>query len=181
MSAPSWYRVRSRVVHGLILAVFWCGLWGTLDARTFVAGFVVGTLLVIGLPLDSVDQRRDHKFSVVGILRLVAWFVPSLAAASGSVMVAIFDRNRQAPGCVRCQTGPHSSLTMTTIANILSLTPGTLATQIIPEDNGWDLIVHALDATQYGHVVDSIAQIERRVIAAWGTVDERNWLAMRVV
>jgi multicomponent Na+:H+ antiporter subunit E len=124
------------------LAVAWAAVTGTISAAVLGVGFVLGYLVIVlarpalGPSAYYAGLWRALAFGVVYLWELVA----------SSVRVAIDvlkPRLDVRPGVVRFPLRVDSDVEVTLLANLISLTPGTLSMDVAPD--GRTLFVHAMD------------------------------------
>lgn len=159
MRAPTTNRVTGAVaVVGL-----WLLLMGAVTFGNVVAGVVVA---VFALALFPHPTRTRHRLSAWGILRLLADLAVQLVFSSVRVALAVI-----APTPARIQTAvvsvplhTDSELVATVVADLVTLTPGTLTLDVLQGPPR--LLVHALGVSDPRSVVDSVGQLERRVLRA---------------
>ena len=127
----------------LLLAGGWCALFGTFDPGTFVRGFL---LAFAALCLSSPMYGQTAYFrSVLLTARLGAYFLYELTVSS--VQVAwdvITPAHRSRPAIVAVPLDIEEPLQITVLANLISLTPGSLSLDVSPD--GKTLYVHEMFA-----------------------------------
>ena len=123
----------------LLLAGGWCALVGTFDPGTFVQGFL---LAFAALCLSSPMLGRTAYFRrVLLAARLGAYFLYELAVSSLQVAwEVITPGQRSRPAIVAVPLDIEDPLQITVLANLISLTPGTLSLDVSPD--GKTLYVH---------------------------------------
>ena len=135
-----------------VLMIYWVVLTGTLELSTLATG----TILCIFLSLFTYDlftkdiKRRENFFS--RFLMFVFVYIPELAfiflfrVVEANVNVARhvikMDIN---PGIVKIHTNLRSHTAVTALANIITLTPGTLTLDVKETLEGNTLYVHWID------------------------------------
>ena len=160
---------------GLIcwLTAVWVLLWGTLSAANVLAGFVVALLITVLLPLPVVPvQGRVHPLS---LLRLQGRVVVDLAKASLQIAwLTVRPGPPPQSAIVRAPLSVKSDLTLSLIASILTLIPGTMVIDI--DQARRILYVHVLDVRPEAAIEDFFAQLahlEKLAIAAFER--EHEW------
>lgn len=144
-----WQKI---LVTLFVLMIYWVVLTGTLELSTLATG----TILCIFLSLFTYDlftkdiKRRENFFS--RFLMFVFVYVPELAfiflfrVVEANVNVARhvikMDIN---PGIVKIHTNLRSHTAVTALANIITLTPGTLTLDVKETLEGNTLYVHWID------------------------------------
>jgi multicomponent Na+:H+ antiporter subunit E len=147
---------------GVFLAVLWLFVRGVDPAVDAVAGqFLLG--LAVGVPVAYVFRRLfDDPVDVVGGLRVVPPAVRYVVVFAWEVGVANVDVAYRvlAPGehlepeVILVPLRVETALAITTIANSITITPGTLTLDYEAEANA--LYVHVIDA---GDIADVVATI----------------------
>lgn len=164
MKAPTTNRITGAVaVLGL-----WLLLMGAVTVGNVVAGVVVA---VFALTLFPHPTRTRHRISVLGILRLLVNLAVQLVISSARVALAVI-----APTPARLQTAvvsvdlhTDSELVATVVADLITLTPGTLTLDVLQGPPR--LLVHVLGVSDPRSVVESVGQLERRVLCALRSED----------
>ncbi len=147
---------------GVALAVLWLFVRGVeLGVESVVGEFIIG--LGVGLPLAFVFRRfylprvdpgarvRGLPFAVV----YLAAFLWELLTANLDMAYRVLAPSMPiSPGVIEIPLRVESDLAITTIANSISLTPGTLTMDYDEERNS--LYVHAIDGRDPEGVVDPI-------------------------
>jgi multicomponent Na+:H+ antiporter subunit E len=152
------------ISRSLLLALAWCALSGELTAAAALEGLVLGWLALRlarvrpSVPLGTALARLPAA------LRLLAFFLWELLVANVSVALAVlFPARRVHPAIVAVPLDVRSDAGITLLANLVTLTPGTLALDV-SADRG-TLYVHALSAPDPAALVREIKTgFERRVL-----------------
>lgn len=151
-------------ITGVVAVVgLWLLLMGEVSVANVAAGLVVGAFVLVLFPHPT---RTHHRLSVWGILRLLADLAVQLVISSTRVALAVI-----APTPARVQTAvvsvplhTDSELVATVVADLITLTPGTLTLDVLQDPPR--LLVHVLGASDPASVVASVGQLERRVLSA---------------
>lgn len=152
-------RVRKWPVAGVLLAVLWLFVRGV-DPGAVVGEFLVG--LLVGLPVAFVLRRFfTPTVDVGGSLRAAPWVLRYLLVFLWELLTANVDvayrvlhpRMPIDPDVIAVPLRVESDAAVTTIANSITLTPGTLTMDHDSETN--TLYVHAL-VGDVDRVVDPI-------------------------
>jgi len=167
---PAWL---GRVLLVAWLVVIWLALWGSVTFPNVVTGILCGTALVLVFP--PAPQRED-PFSVHPwpALSFVVWFAWALIVSNVSVareVVVPPSRSRIRTAVVVVPLRTRSGRLATIIANAITLTPGTLT--IDARGRPTVLFVHVLAFDSVDATRDEVADLERRVVDAFGTAEER--------
>jgi multicomponent Na+:H+ antiporter subunit E len=128
-------------VANLLLAVAWAALMGTITVENLAFGFVLGYLLLAisqrALGPTSYFQRLPRLISFV-IFYLREMTVANLKVAAEVVTPQTLSK----PAILAVPLDARTDLEITLFANLLALTPGTLAIDLSPDRQ--TLYVHAL-------------------------------------
>ena len=123
----------------LLLAGGWCALFGTFDLGTFLGGFL---LAFAALSLSSPCTARP--LLQTGRCWRPAWgayFLYELTVSSFEVAwEVITPTHRSRPAIVAVPLDIEEPIQITVLANLISLTPGTLSLDVSPD--GKTLYVH---------------------------------------
>jgi multicomponent Na+:H+ antiporter subunit E len=151
----------------LFLALVWGALQGRFSPLAFVQGFVIGYLLlwVARRALDSGNYFR----SIGRVLSLLVFFSRELLVANIQLAWEVITPGLASirPGFVAIPLDIKDPSAITLLANMISLTPGTLAVDVASDRS--TLYVHALDARDGERLVRQIKDgFERRVREVMG-------------
>ncbi len=151
-------------VINLALAVGWAALFSTFTLPSIATGFAVGyAILWVLSPLFG-DSRYCRK--LFDLIRLSAYFIWELLVSSLQVAWDVLTpMHRSRPGIVAVPIEAKTDLEITTLANLVSLTPGTLSLDISSDRK--TLYVHAMFVDDPESIRRDIKNgMERRVLEA---------------
>lgn len=146
------------------LALVWMALWESADLGTALAGVAVGLVAVRLVP-----PRRSEALAhlrPVPAIRLLGFFLRKLVQAT--MLVAwevITPRTRTNQGIVAVPMHGASDGIITLVANIISLTPGTLTLEVRRDPA--TLYVHVLHLRSVEEVRLEARRFEEMAIAAF--------------
>jgi multicomponent Na+:H+ antiporter subunit E len=147
------------------LTVVWIALWGDVSIANAVGGLATAVVLVTIFP-----PERPMRFVArpVAVVRFFVVFTWRLVEASAVVAwEVVTPRNRINEGIVEVPARGTSDLVLTVLANVISLTPGTLTIEL--DRNRRVLFVHVLHLHDVNEVRRSIRELESLVIRAFGS------------
>jgi multicomponent Na+:H+ antiporter subunit E len=125
----------------LLLALLWAAVVGSVDPAHLLAGFLVG-YLVLWIAVPVLGPTR-YFGKLVASLRFVAFFVYELVLANFRVAWDVLTpRVYRRPGVVAVPLEARSDLEITLLANLVTLTPGSLSLDVSPDRKV--LFVHAM-------------------------------------
>lgn len=160
MSARSFGRLGT----ALTLAALWILLQGQLSAaNAFAAALVVGAVMA----LVPAPGGADHTPRPLGIVRFVTTVLWSLVRSSLTVMVATLlpTPERTRGSLVRVTLTEATPLSLTLVANAISVTPGTITLDSTLADDGTArLDVHvfgAVDEVDFQADCDELHRLAR--------------------
>jgi multicomponent Na+:H+ antiporter subunit E len=156
------------------LALVWVTLWGEVSAGNVLGGLAAGLVTTWLLPLPVLDQ--GIRIRPVALAVLLLWFGADMVLSTARVVAGVLR-----PGCpptqfvtVRLRTTSEPMTMMIMVA--LSSMPGSLVVHV--REEGGELVLHVLgrpgDVT--GTVREEVAKLEARVVAAFGTGNDREEL-----
>ncbi len=151
-----------------VLAAVWVTLWESVSWANVIGGCAVAILVVLAIP-----RRRPAEIGAIRLLaasRLAGYFLWQLVKASLIVaweIVTPGDRTR--PGVVSVRLATRSPVIATVVANMVSLTPGTLSLEL--DTPTMTLYIHVLHLTSADHTRDEIGHLEALVAAALPTLE----------
>lgn len=148
----------------ILLAIAWSALWGSFSPIDLLGGFAFG---FVGLwsARRLVGSEGDTRYfrALPQAVVLAVYFIKELIKSC--LMVArdcISRRPRLHPAIVRMPIGPKSDLEIFILANLITLTPGTL-TLDVAEDKSV-LVIHSIYAEDpEALVADLKSGMEHRV------------------
>lgn len=158
-------KVRRWLVAAVFFAVLWLFVGGaSLTPRSLLANFIVG--LAVGVPIAFVFRRLYGDYiDIAELLRGIPYFFLYVGVFSKELLVANLDVTYRvlAPGPLKPQVilvplRVETDLGVTTIANSISLTPGTVTLDYNPEEHA--LYVHGIDGRHPEAMAEPIREWE---------------------
>jgi multicomponent Na+:H+ antiporter subunit E len=137
----------------LLLALLWAAVVGSVDPAHLLTGFVVG-YGVLWLARPVLGPTR-YFGKLIEALRFVTFFVYELVLSNLRVAWDVLTpKAYRRPGVVAVPLDAESDVEITLLANLVTLTPGSLSLDIAPDRSC--LYVHAM-------FVDDVEQLRRDV------------------
>lgn len=135
------------------LAVVWAALQGRIDLTNLMVGFAVGyVVLWLGRPVLA---EGDYFRKLPSILGFVLYFTKEMVVSSLRVAWdVVTPRDRSRPGVVAVPLDLEHDTAITLLANVVTLTPGTLSLDV--SEDRRTLFVH-------GMFVDDPEQFRREI------------------
>jgi multicomponent Na+:H+ antiporter subunit E len=155
----------------VLYAVIWAAFYGSFTVSVLVTGFMAG-FLVLCLPLGIKGQKR-YRDAIFQPVAFVAIYLVELVASSIRVARDVIRPDfRMQSAVVGVPLSAKSNLEITMLANLVSLTPGTLTVDL-SEDRS-TLYVHVMDmedgdANAFRRKLKGT--LEQRVLRLIGTAD----------
>jgi multicomponent Na+:H+ antiporter subunit E len=139
-------------VWNIALAVVWMALWG-FSPMNFGLGFFLGYLLM------SITRRIFPPTSYFGKVRqiavFIAFFLQELITANIQIArMVLAIRPALHPSIVAIPLDAESDVEITLIANLISLTPGTLSLELSPDRRL--LYVHGMDVRDSQEFIEKV-------------------------
>ena len=155
------------------LTAMWMMLWGSFSIPNLVVGVGIASVLVLVSPPAPVrnDPFYVHPLPAVSF---IAWYAWALVVSNVSVareVLAPKARSGIRPAIVAVQLRTRSGRLATIIANAITLTPGTMT--IDARGRPAVLFVHVMSFEDAAATREEMADLERRVVDAFGTPEER--------
>lgn len=148
------------VLFNLFLALVWCLLTGSASPWNFVAGLVVGSLVVSAF--TAITGRPNYVARMLRLARFGVYFVGVLVRANVQIAKeAMSPVRHQQPRILRYPVGDLSLSKTTILANAITLTPGTLVVDVSP-DGAW-LYIHCMFAEDSADALRSIDELADRM------------------
>jgi multicomponent Na+:H+ antiporter subunit E len=148
----------------LILAFAWAALNGSITITSLLVGFVIGYVVLLVLEPLFAHSRYCRKL-YDGIM-LIGFFLYELVISSFKVAWDVLTPlQKSKPAVVAVPLDTCSDAELTVLANLVSLTPGSLSLDI--SDDHSHLLVHAMFVDDPAAFKQEIKQgMERRVLEA---------------
>ncbi|MGN7479169.1 Na+/H+ antiporter subunit E [Solibacillus silvestris] len=151
-----------------IINLFIAALWFLLkddpnaDFTTFMSGFLVGTLILYAMHRFFGTQFYLRR--VLKIIKLILLFIQELLLSSVSVLKQILDPQLKiTPGIFTYETKLKGDYQITTLALLLTLTPGSVVMEV--SEDGSTFYIHAMDIEESKEtVLRSIGKFEHAIL-----------------
>lgn len=137
-------------------------LWWVLSGGD-AGGWVIGAPFILLGSWLSLQLWTEYPLSPRGLLRFFPWFaVQSLAGAADVARRALHPRMPLEPGIVRHRLKLQGAVCRVSVANVVSMLPGTLSADLVDDE----LVIHTLDTSRDMH--EMVNDIEPRIAAVFG-------------
>jgi multicomponent Na+:H+ antiporter subunit E len=147
----------------IVLALVWSGLMGGLSLANLVSGFVLSYLVLAFLTRDQPGHER-YFGKVRKFLAFLVYYLKELIISNGVIAYDILTPSfHMTPGVVGIPLDARTDLEITVLANLITMTPGTLSLDISPDRK--TLYVHAMYIRDPDALRSDIKNnLERRVL-----------------
>jgi len=127
----------------ILLPLIWMALTGSFTLGNFVLGFAISALALWTISASSEVTFLVYLTRFVRIIRFIAFFIRELLLANLRVAYEVLTpTNHMRPAIIAIPLDIRSDLEITLLANLITLTPGTLTLDVSPER---DMIyIHAM-------------------------------------
>lgn len=151
-----------QVLLNIVVAVVWVFLNNTWTAISFVIGYLIGFVLLFLLRRFLPGGFYGRR--LVAVLVLAGIFIRELFLSNLSVIKLVMKPKLTIrPGIVALPIKLRSPWEVTVLANLITLTPGTLTVDVSTDNT--TLYIHALDIEEAEEVINSIKKtFEKRIM-----------------
>ncbi|WP_042352180.1 Na+/H+ antiporter subunit E [Bacillus massiliigorillae] len=131
-----------QILLNFVLALVWMFLSHSYNPTSFIVGFLLGMLIL--LSFRRFFNTRFYMIRVWAVIKLILIFIKELILSNIAVLKVILKPKLDIkPGIFALETELKQPWEITTLANLITLTPGTFVIEV-SEDNK-TLYVHAMD------------------------------------
>ncbi len=142
-----------QILLNFILAFVWMFLSVSFTAPSFIVGYLLGLLII--LAMRRFFPNRFYLWRVVASISLLLLFLKELIKANVDVLKTVLKPKLDfQPGIFAYETNLKKDWEVTLLANLITLTPGTLVMDVSMDKK--ILYVHAIDLPDKDAVIDDI-------------------------
>lgn len=156
--------MRAQLLLNIMIAFLWMLLMDEDELRmtTFVSGFLVGIIVIF--MMHRFFGMRFYLRRLYASFKLLLIFISELTQSSVLVLKQILSpKLKIQPGIFRYETILESDLEITMISLLLTLTPGSVVMEVMPEGNV--LYVHAMDVeNERGAILSQLKNFEQAIM-----------------
>ncbi|QFT86039.1 Na(+)/H(+) antiporter subunit E [Halomonas sp. THAF12] len=146
----------------LMLGVAWVVLTGDFSGGSLFAGLVFG-YLVLALIQPQVPALAGYAQRLPRLIRFVGFFLKELVVSNLRVSYDIVTPPwYMRPGVIAMPLKARTEFEIAFVANLISLTPGTLSLDV--SDDRRVLYIHAMFLDDEPALTRSLAELERRAL-----------------
>ncbi|HSP11693.1 MAG TPA: Na+/H+ antiporter subunit E [Salegentibacter sp.] len=154
--------MKTRFVANILLTVIWVALTGDFAFSNYIFGFVLSFFI---LWVISKEKTESNYFTLVPkVIGFIFYFLYELVKANLQVAYEVSTPYlRMKPGIVMVPLDIQSDIGITLLANMISLTPGTLSLDVSNDKKV--LFVHAMYVTDKDEFIRGIKNgFEKRLL-----------------
>lgn len=163
----------NRSLYGLLtwLVLLWFLLWGDFSWANALSGIAIGYLIVLVSGVGHSSSIESDDRSRISPLRLVHFAVFVLIKLVQSNLVLAWEiltpSNRINSGIIAIPLRTQSTLSMVVVANVITLTPGSLVLE--SKGSPSTLYVHVLHLHDLDRVRRDLMRVEELAVRAFGS------------
>ena len=152
--------MKNRLWLTLFLLIIWCGFSNNFQPPNLLLGIVISFLI----PYLALPRRLHFNVNIVQLLMLALYMIWELILSSFEVAWDIITpKNKSQPKIINLPLQCQHQVQISLLANLISLTPGTLAVDI-EEDNAI-LVVHIMFSQRQDRIITFIKKkLEPKII-----------------
>ncbi|GHE20711.1 Na+/H+ antiporter subunit E [Halomonas urumqiensis] len=149
-------------IWNLLLALAWVVLSGDFTGLNLMVGLVFGYITLV-LIEPQVPALGGYSVRLPRILRFLGFFIKELLLANLKVAFDILTPPwHMKPGVIAMPLEARSELEITMVANLISLTPGTLSLDV--SDDRKVLYIHAMFLDNEDELRRNLKEMESRAL-----------------
>ena len=149
------------LLQNLLLALAWIALTGDFDPVNFAVGFILGYLML--RLVQRPEDPKNYFQRATLVIRFAFFYLKELFVANLRVAGTVLSpKMRMTPAIVAIPLETDSELSISLLANLITLTPGSLTVDISADCSV--LYVHTMYAADIDNFRLSIKDLERRVL-----------------
>jgi multicomponent Na+:H+ antiporter subunit E len=134
--------MKKQFLMNILLSMIWIALTGSLAVPNFIFGFLLSFLIMWVVKSGEAEQKK-YFVVVPRVISFVFYFLYELIKANIQVAYdVITPKFYMTPGIVSVPLDAKTDIEITLLANIISLTPGTLSLDV--SDDRKVLYVHSM-------------------------------------
>lgn len=163
------------------LLVLWLLLWDDLSVANVLSGLAIGVAVLTLARLPPVRRLDDESVAVVHPIRTIGFVLYVLyKLVEANLLLAweiLTPTNKINTGVIAVPLRTESQTAMTVIANMITLTPGTMTIEVLGTPPV--VYVHVLHLDDIERVRGELLRLEELSVRAFGSRAARRQLAER--
>lgn len=150
-----------QIVINLIIAFMWMFLKESYSVPSFISGYILGIVLLLVLRRFIPDTFYLKR--VMKIINLILLFIKELVSSNIEIVKLVYTPKPDIePGIFALPTELKSNWEITLLANLITLTPGTLSVAVSRDNT--KLFVHAMNINDSNESIRSIKNTFEKAI-----------------
>jgi multicomponent Na+:H+ antiporter subunit E len=150
-----------QILLNVFLAWVWMFLKVSYDSVSFFVGYFFGLMIIF--IFRRFFNSRFYLYRVIAVIRLFFIFIRELIMSNIAVLkVVLKPRLDMKPGIFSLTTELQRDWEITILANLITLTPGTLVIDVSPDNK--TLYIHAMDIDDVDDAINSIKNTFEKAI-----------------
>jgi multicomponent Na+:H+ antiporter subunit E len=151
-------------VTNILISMLWALLTGKVSAGNLIIGFILGYFVLALLYPEKEEKNTPYFQKSMQVVRFAFFFAKELILSSYRVSWDVIKPlPLMRPGVIGVPLDAETDLEITMLANIISLTPGTLSLDVSPDRK--TLYIHAMYVTDADELRREIKDgLERRLL-----------------
>ena len=146
----------------ILLAAVWVLMTGSFEFLNYVFGFLIGYVVLL-LMARSVPAIADYPKRLPRAIGFFLYFIEELFKANIKIAVDVITPTFLGkPGVIGLELEAKTNLEIALVANVISLTPGTLCLDVSFDKK--ILFVHAMYLTDEAQVRADLKQLEQKLL-----------------
>ncbi|MBN1348083.1 Na+/H+ antiporter subunit E [candidate division KSB1 bacterium] len=161
-----------QVVLSGILAIVWCLFHNSFDINTFSLGFILALIIIFLLRRSYFEQHFMVRLLLV--VKLILKFLVEVLKANIAVLKLIYRPKLDLePGIIDYPLRVKTDFQIVLLANMITLTPGTLSIDISPDKK--HLYIHCLHIDEIEQSKQDIQNnLENPILAISGQTSKKE-------
>lgn len=169
------------LMWNFFLAIVWMACWGDASFPQFLAGFLVGFVVLIAVESLLPAGRVSYTSKALKALELIGFFFAELWKSNIRVAIDLLrPKPKITPAIVAVPLRLKEDWSLTLLANLITLTPGTLSLDLSADKK--TLFIHTMyldGGDKDAFVLDIQRGFEDRILALEGRNDESQRLSQK--
>lgn len=150
-----------QMIINIVIAILWMFLSEIYTVTSFISGYLLGILLLF--VLRRFIPGRFYIVTVYKIGKLILIFIRELISSNISIVKLVYKRHpAYEPGIFELPIELKSDWEITLLANLISLTPGTLSMAVADDQS--KIYVHAMDINEVEAAIKDIKNTFEKAI-----------------
>ncbi|GIN88974.1 Na(+)/H(+) antiporter subunit E [Siminovitchia terrae] len=142
-----------QILLNFLLAVTWMFFESSMELSTFIVGYLLGALVIFFM--RRFFSSRFYVYRLFSIIKLMLIFLRELLLSNLAVLKVVLSPKLDIqPGIFAMETRLTSDWEVTLLANLITLTPGTLVVDVSSDNK--ILYVHAMDIEDAEEAIEDI-------------------------